>query len=469
VQEYPRAGDPNAPWWLHVIDVASGQDIQIPVANEYLVRVNWAPDGSLYVQTANRPQTSVQMHRWHAGQLELVLEEKDDAWVRFHRDLRFLKKGGILWSSERSGRKHLYVAEKGKLRAITSGDWSVASVVALDADKVFFTASKQNPWERRLYVVGLDGRNLRAITPEAGWHGVSASKDARWFVDSYSRVGQPPRVVLRDAEGKIVRELAQGKPVEGIVRPEFVKIPAADGTELQGMLYRAKRESPGPAIVHVYAGPGSHMVVDRWGGASHFWHQRMIQRGYSILKVDGRGTGGYGRAFTRIVKGRLCDWEVRDQTAGARWLAKQPEVDPKRIGVWGWSYGGTMALMCLQEAGDVFAAGVSVAPVTDWRDYDTAYTERYLGLPKDNIEGYKLSSPLSGAHKLRRPLLLAHGMADDNVHWINAIAYVDKVQKAGQLIEMDFYPRGKHGIGGKKEKKLLFRRMERFWDRELGN
>jgi len=464
-QEYPRAGDSNVEWSLWTIEVASGADTKVPVGGEYLVRTEW-DDAGLLVQTSDRAQRVLRLARWDGTRLSLLTEERDPAWVRFHRDYRSLRDGRYLWSSPRSGWRHLYLDNRVPL---TTGSWDVASVVAVEEERgrVLFMASREAPYWRRLHSIGLDGESPRVLTPEPGWHSVTASKGGRWLVDTYSRATEPPRIVLRDSEGRILREIARAKEVPGLVRPAFLRIKAADGTMLQAMLYRAPRTTPGPAIVHTYAGPESHMVVDRWGGATQLWHQRMVQRGYSILKVDGRGAGGYGHAFSRIVSGRLCDWEVRDQAAGAAWLGTQPEVDAKRIGVWGWSYGGTMTLMCLQNAGNVFAAGVAVAPVADWHDYDTAYTERYLGLPKDNKKDYRLSSPVFGAAKLKRPLLLAHGIADDNVHWRNSIAYVDAVQRAGQLIEMDFYPRGKHGIGGTRERKLLFRRMERFWDREL--
>jgi dipeptidyl-peptidase-4 len=209
------------------------------------------------------------------------------------------------------------------------------------------------------------------------------------------------------------------------------------------------------------------MVADRWGGSTYLWHARMAQMGYAVLTVDNRGSGGYGDKVLKSVHGRLLDLEVRDQTAAARWLAAQPWVDPARIGIWGWSYGGTLSLMCVLRAPDVFAAAVAVAPVTDWRDYDTAYTERYLGLPADNPQAYQKASPLSYAATLKRPLLLAHGLMDDNVHFRHAAAFVEAAQKAGAPIETDFYPRGAHGIGGPTERRLLFRRMEAFWGAHL--
>ena len=465
-QEYPRAGDPNVEWSLWVVDVGDGAESRVPIEGEYLVRVDWDEAG-LAMQTSDRSQRKLRLSRWDGSGVTVLTEEHDPEWVTFHRDYRLLRDGRFLWSSMRSGWRNFYVDAA---VPITKAKCAIGGSVGFDRaeQRVYFTMSLEQPHWRRLYSVDTGGGSMRMHGTEPGWHTVVVSPDAKWVVDSISRATEPPRVVLRDREDKVVREIARGKRVPGLVKPEFVTIDADDGTKLRAMLFRARRKSAGPAIVYTYAGPESRMVVDRWRGASGLWHQRMLQRGYSILMVDGRGSGGSGRAFSRVVSGRLCDWEVRDQAAGARWLGSQPEVDKKRIGVWGWSYGGTMTLMCLQHAGDRFAAGVAVAPVTDWRDYDTAYTERYLGQPDENADAYRLSSPISGAAKLKRPLLLAHGIADDNVHWRGAIAYVDAVQRAGHLIEMDFYPRGLHGIGGVRERKLLFRRMERFWERELG-
>ena len=403
------------------------------------------------------------------GRSELALREHDKRWVAFHNNLRFLKDGRFLWTSERSGRRHIYVWEKGELTQVTQGDWDVAGVLGVDeqAGLVHFTGAKESPHERHLYRVGLDGRGLKRLTKEPGWHGVQRSPDGKWFLDNYSSAGVPPRIVLRDADGKERMVFAESKPLPDMPKPELITLPAKDGTPLHAMLYRSKKEA-GPAIIHCYGGPGSHIVRNRWGGGFHLWHARMAQKGYSVLMVDGRGTGGYGLEWCRNVAGRLCDWEVRDQAAGARWLAEQPYVDGKRIGIWGWSYGGTLTLMCLLHARDVFAAGVSVAPVTDWRDYDTAYTERYLGLPKDNPLAYAQSSPITAAPTLNRPVLLVHGVLDDNVHFRGAIAFVEKAKPAGMLIETDFYAKGKHGISNRKDRKLLLLRMERFWARHLG-
>jgi dipeptidyl-peptidase-4 len=313
----------------------------------------------------------------------------------------------------------------------------------------------------------VDGdRNVRALRA-GGWRSCEASKDCSRFIEVVSLGGEPPRVTVLDADGKELVEISSSEPVPGIPKPEFFTIPAEDGTPLRAMLLRPAGKGPHPAIIHCYGGPGAQMVADRWGGSTYLWHARMAQMGYAILTVDNRGSAGYGDEVLKSVHGRLLDLEVRDQTAAARWLAAQPWIDPARIGIWGWSYGGTLSLMCLLRAPDVFAAAVAVAPVTDWRDYDTAYTERYLGLPADNAQAYEKASPLTYAATLKRPLLLAHGMQDDNVHFRHATAFVEATQKAGAQVETDFYPRGAHGIGGPTARRLLFQRMEAFWAARL--
>ncbi|MHC4971715.1 MAG: S9 family peptidase [Planctomycetota bacterium] len=470
-QTYPRAGDGNVAWSLKVVPAAGGEPVRMQVDGEYLVRVDWMPSGHLAVQVADRAQRTLTLHKCDplSGEAEVLLTETDPAWVAFHRDLRFLDDGRFVWTSERSGRRHLYVWVDGKLRRLTRGDWDVARVVGVGDRRVYFTAGREGPRERHLYSVALDGRRLERVTTHPGWHGAVADAAARRFVVTHSRAGEPPRITLLvpQERGGTEIELARSRTLASLPRPEFLEIPADDGTLLAAALYRSSRPGPGPAIIHCYGGPGSHLVADRWGGRTYLWHARLTELGYTVLTVDGRGTGGYGREFCRVVSGRLCDWEVRDQAAAARWLGRQPYVDRARIGIWGWSYGGTLTLMCLLHAPDAFRAGIAVAPVTDWRDYDTAYTERYLGLPTGNGEGYDLSSPVTAAPTLMHPLLLAHGFMDDNVHFRGAVAFLDRVQKAGRLVEMDFYPRGAHGIGGKPEQLLLFRRMERFWHRHL--
>jgi len=470
-QEYPRAGDPNVSWSLRVVPATGGRPVLMQVKGEYLVRVDWMPDGRLVVQTSNRMQ--MQLDLWECdprtGRAVRLLSESDHSWVAFHDNLRFLEDGRFLWTSERSGRRHIYLRGKDSPIALTKGPWDVASVLGVEEKNGFvhFVAARESPHERHLYRVRLDGTEVVRLTAERGWHSIRRSRNGAWFIDTYSAIGIPPRIVLRDATGAIKAELANSKRLPAWRAPELLKIPAADGQQLEAMLYRSAMPGKRPAIVYCYGGPGSHLVRNRWGGVFHLWHTRMAQRGYHVLLLDGRGTGGYGVDWRRCVAGQLCDWEVKDQAAGAAWLGQQEFADPARIGIWGWSYGGTLTLMALLKAPGRFAAGVAVAPVTDWRDYDTAYTERYLGLPGDNPEAYAKSSPVTYAAGLKRPVLLVHGMLDDNVHFRNAVNFVEQAGPARKWIETDFYAKGRHGISDPASRLALFRRMERFWDARL--
>ncbi len=469
-QRYPRPGDPNVKWKLKVVGAGGGEPVPMQVEGEYLVRAGWTPLGRVYAQTADRLQgrTMIRACESPSGVSEdiFVLEEPK-GWAEL--DFRFCHDDWLVLAIDGALFRH---------HPQFPLDWRHFPVNARVAEIV-----KVVPHEPVLYLrrtddsLGLDLAEEKDRIPRpdwwgeerrpGGWRSVTPSEDCSRLVEVASRAGEPPRIAVIDLEGKELLEIARGEPVPDLPKPEFFTIPAEDGTPLRAMLLRPSGKGRHPAIIHCYGGPGAQMVADRWGGSNYLWHARMAQMGYAILTVDNRGSGGYGDKVMKSVHGRLLDLEVRDQTAAARWLGQQDFVDPKRIGIWGWSYGGTLSLMCLLRAPDVFAAAVAVAPVTDWRDYDTAYTERYLGLPAENAQAYERASPLSYAATLKRPLLLAHGIRDDNVHFRHATAFVEAAQKAGAPIETDFYPAGAHGIGGAAERRLLYRRMEAFWAAHL--
>ncbi len=455
-QRYPRPGDPNAKWALKVVGAGGGEPLTMQVEGEYLVRVRWTP-GSLYVQVADRLQKRLMLFECDPanGASVWLWGREDSAWVEFE-DLHTLDDNVI-----RS-------TDVARVAGVARDDANATvRIVGVRADRsVVFTRTVGPATNLDLCLLPDSVPRVRTLRT-GGWRSVEPSEDCSRFVEVASRAGEPPQITVIDLDGKELVEIARGEPVPDLPRPEFFTIPAEDGTPLRAMLLRPHGKGRHPAIIHCYGGPGAQMVADRWGGSNYLWHARMAQMGYAILTVDNRGSGGYGDKVLKSVHGRLLDLEVRDQTAAARWLGQQDFVDPKRIGIWGWSYGGTLSLMCLLRAPDVFAAAVAVAPVTDWRDYDTAYTERYLGLPADNAQAYEKASPLSYAATLKRPLLLAHGIQDDNVHFRHATAFVEAAQKAGAPVEADFYPTGAHGIGGPTERRLLFRRMEAFWRREL--
>lgn len=470
-QRYPRPGDPNARWKLKVVGAGGGEPVPMQVEGEYLARVGWTPKGEVHALVSDRLQRDVTLH---------VLDPGTGAWREQH--------GASSATDAWEELDDVHILDDGNLVDLMSG-WLFAATVplALDVERiegvrrdrlVIFTRLSRAGFERDLCKVDATFRILQkdplkfehsepVVIRTGGWRSVTPNADCSLFVETASRAGDPPRITVIDLDGKELCEIARGEPVAGLPKPEFFTIPAEDGLPMRAMLLRPAGKGRHPAIIHCYGGPGAQMVADRWGGSTYLWHARMAQMGHAILIVDNRGSGGYGDKVLKSVNRRLLDLEVRDQTAAARWLGMQDFVDPARIGIWGWSYGGTLSLMCLLRAPDVFAASVAVAPVTDWRDYDTAYTERYLGLPSDNPLVYEKASPLTYAATLKRPLLLAHGIMDDNVHFRHAAAFVEAAQKAGAPVETDFYPKGAHGIGGPTERKLLFRRMEAFWSSSL--
>jgi len=483
-QRYPRPGDPNAKWKLEVVGAGGGEPVRIQVEGEYLARAGWY--GGVYALIADRLQrratlfTDEESVPLFKGCPSGIFSLQEDAWVDV-ADLQvsgsqfFWIRGGVLETENVE-----WTMPGSPILQSPLGIGNVAGIVGIGETRqtnagarLVFTTRPPDALGLDLQVVDLFGMGpaVTATSPHTihsgGWRSVTPNADCTRFVEVASHAGEPPRVTVIDLEGKDLCEIARGEPLPDLPKPEFFTIPAEDGMPMRAMLLRPAGKGPHPAIIHCYGGPGAQMVADRWGGSTYLWHARMAQMGYAILTVDNRGSGGYGDKVMKSVHGHLLDFEVRDQTAAARWLAAQPWIDAKRIGIWGWSYGGTLSLMCLLRAPDIFAAAVAVAPVTDWRDYDTAYTERYLGLPADNAEAYDRASPLTYAATLKRPLLLAHGISDDNVHFRHAAAFLEATQKAGLPVETDFYPGGAHGIGGPAELRLLFGRMEAFWAAHL--
>ncbi len=476
-QRYPAAGAANADVRLGILALDTGEIAwaDLGATDQYLARVNWFPEGDrLLVQRQSRDQKRVDLFSIPVagGSGNLLFSEMSDSWVELHDDLYFLPgRKELLWASQRTGHNHLYrYGYDGRPKgAVTAGDWDVIgesqspAVRGLDEKRgrVYFMATMKSPLERQLHVTGLDAgiaRAPRMLTSQDGWHNVTMSPDAKRFLLNYNDPEQPPQLSLHDASGRRLAWLLENRiddqhpyaPYrDRHVTPEFGSLPAADGTRLQWQLHRPAGFQPGrryPAIVLVYGGPTVQSVQRRWGDRrGGLAVQLLTQRGYAVFALDNRGAGGHGQAFTTALYRRLGGVEVLDQLKGVEWLRQQPFVDPARIGVLGWSYGGYMALMLMMRSPGTFAAGVAGAPVTDWRLYDTHYTERYMGLPEDNAEGYRQASVLTHAGSLRDRLLVMHGMADDNVLFTHTTLLIKELVAAGRLFEVMPYPGSKHG------------------------
>jgi len=482
---YPKAGTPNSTVELHIADVATGRNVRIETGSDpdsYIVRMDWIDARSIAVQRLNRAQRRIDVLLVDAatGRSRPLFAETDSAWVDVDDDMAWLRRGRqFLWTSERSGWNHIYLFNRdGSIaRQITRGDWDVTAVVGVDesAGRIFFTASESSPMEKQLYSIGIDGRGMRRISTEPGSHDITMGPGARFYIDSWSRAGVAPLIRIHGADGRPIRTLADNatlaSTLEGLAttRPEFFDFKAADGTQLNGWMIKPPDFDPTrkyPILLYVYGGPGSQTVTDAWGGPRYLWHLLLARRGIVVASIDARGTAARGRAFRKITYRNLGDQETRDQVDAARYLGALPWADPSRIGIWGWSYGGFMTALTMINS-NLFRAGIAVAPVTDWRLYDTAYTERYMGSPDDNPEGYDRSSPLHNAARLSGRLFLIHGTGDDNVHFQNSLRFSDALQAAGKSFDLMLYANRTHTISGGTTSEHLFRSMTEWLLRYL--
>ncbi|HZM71716.1 MAG TPA: S9 family peptidase [Candidatus Cryosericum sp.] len=459
---YPFAGGPNARVRLGIVPAQGGETRWLDLASAagedfYLARVRWAPDGALLVQVQSRDQKTLRLLRLAPGTLKhsVLVEERSDTWVSLTNDLRPLMDGRFIWSSERSGYRHLEIRSRdGRLeRALTSGDWPVDRLEGVDeaGGLVYFTAAREGPLEKPLYRVAMAGAAPERVTPEKGCHTIEMSPDGRLFVDVHDSAGTPPRVLLKEGSGRTLRVLDANDDPEiaalGLRPPEFVTLQAEDGTTLHGAIFKPRSMEKGrryPALVRVYGGPTAQTVKDSWELTQDLRAQRLTEKGFVVFRLDNRGSPRRGKAFETALYRRLGSVEVEDQIRGARYLAALPFVDPERIGIYGWSYGGYMAALCLLRAPEIFRAAVAGAPVTDWDGYDTHYTERYMGTPRENLEGYRASSLLPLAQNLDGRLLIVHGMADENVHFRHTARLLNALNAARRRYDLLIFPDERH-------------------------
>lgn len=482
-QRYPAAGERNVLVQLGVVAPREGaQPAWIDLGPErdiYLARVDWRDPQRLTFQRQSRDQQRLDLVETTlaTGAQRTLVTETSKTWVPLHNSLRFLADGRFLWSSERDGFEHLYLAsEDGRqLTQLTRGDWPVDALLAVDQDQgiVYFSAGMRNdggravasPTERHVHAVRLSGGAVSTLSREPGTHNASFARNASVYVDSWSSTTTPPQIELFGADGTRIATLLPNDladpghpyaPYRDAHRPtRFGTLTAADGsTRLHYSLITPPDFDPArryPVVVHVYGGPAAQTVTNAWPGrADAFFNQYLAQNGYVVFSLDNRGTPRRGRAFGGALYGVQGTVEVDDQRKGVEWLRAQPWVDGDRIGVHGWSNGGYMTLMLLARAPQDYACGVAGAPVTDWALYDTHYTERYMGLPGANPEGYAAARVLAHAGGIRPgALLLVHGMADDNVLFTNSTALMSDLQARGTPFELMTYPGAKHGLRGK--------------------
>ena len=495
-QRYPAAGGANVSVRLGVANVRDGTVTWIDLGEDsdiYIARVNWLPDGkTLAIQRESRDQRRLDLlfADIDTGRSRVVLTETSKTWVDLNNELSFLNRSReFIWASSRDGYLHLYLYDDDGhvLRQLTAGAWNVddfrsRAIKGIDEKNrlVFFTATEKNPTERHFYSASLDTQdphNIVRISRDDGVHSITMSPDASYYVDNFTSSSQPPQVTLHAADGKRLAFLLENRldaqhPDAPYLAdnsvPEIGTLTAADGQTLYYRLFKPLHFDPThryPAIVDVYGGPGTQRVLDNWTGSS--FTQILTRAGYVVFQLDNRGSAFRGVAFQAPIHGKLGDVEVADQVLGARWLGSQSYVDPSRIGVWGWSYGGYMTLMLMFKAPEVFHAGVAGAPVTDWTLYDTHYTERYLDRPQHNAAGYAASSVLPYAKDLKGKLLVMHGMADDNVLFLHSTKLFRKLQDLGKPFDVMVYPGAKHGLIRQHDGRHAYATIKRFFDENL--
>lgn len=476
---YPKAGEANSSVRLGTVELATGRVTWFDVAGgaeAYLPWMEWAASSEeVLIQRLNRNQNQLDVLRGEVatGATNLLFSEVSDTWLDGAREVHWAADGGFVWPSDRDGWRHLYLyGRDGRLRRqLTRGPWDVTSIAGVDttASVVYYVAAVESPMTRAILSTDLDDPDdVRLLVGGRGMRSASFSPDYALFVEKASTIATPPVFTLRDTGGASVRvlednsELADRLARLGLREPEFIDLPGADGTRLNAWVMKPRTLDPTrayPLLLYAYGGPGSQTVVDGWGGDRYLWHQMLVRRGLLVASVDNRGTGARGRDFEHQVYLRLGQLEAADQLAAARRLAQEPYVDARHVGVWGWSYGGYLALMTALASDGFVGAAVAVAPVTDWRFYDTAYTERFLRRPADNPEGYRLGSPVEQADRLRSDLLLVHGTGDDNVHPQHTTVLADALIEAGRPFEMALYPNRTHSISGHATRVHLFERI----------
>ena len=492
-QRYPKAGTDNPVVKVGLMEIDSPQIKWIKLEPyEYICRVKWHQDNQWFsVQTMNRAQTELNLFyidRNTGKNLGKVLTETDTGWVNINDDLYFLESGNFLWQSERDGYAHLYQFNKnGSLVGqVTKGSWALRSsggpfwlrqsVVNIDEEhsQVYFTSLEKSSIERHLYRIGLDGSGLQRITREEGVHKVSFSPDGKYYFDTYSNINTLPAFALYSRDGERLTVIAEPRPelLEELQlqTPELFTIPTTDGFPMPAQILKPKDFNPGkkyPLIFNIYGGPSAPTVFNRWQGLSLFFDNMLLNRGYLVVKFDHRSATAISKKLeNRLLKMASGPREIVDIVDGIRWLKSQPYVDPNRVGIWGWSGGGSFTLNSMTNTRE-FKAGISVAPVTDWHYYDTKWAEFTMKRPQDNPEGYEKTSFVKTAKNLHGRLLLVHGTYDDNVHPQNSWHFIDELVKENIMFDMMFYPMRKHGIADDPAKIHLYNKMLEFWQEYL--
>ncbi|WP_116127593.1 S9 family peptidase [Lewinella sp. IMCC34183] len=487
--KYPKVGEENSTVSLHVYapETASTTDLlTVNGANSgdwhYLPRVQWTLDpDELTAQRMNRHQNDLELLLFDlgSGEQRTLLEEKNKYYVDVTDNLTFLE-DGFIWTSEQDGFNQIYYynMDGGKPQQLTSAKFDVTEFYGVHDGRIYFQAAGRDPMQREVYTKSLKGRDLPGpIADERGYNDAQFSGTYDYFVLTHSTINEPPTVRVMDSRGSEVREIISNDALRQKIRAygyqpvDFFTFTTEEGTELNGyMIKPANMDSTvqHPLLMHVYGGPGSQQVLDNWRGQNMAWFQLLAQKGFVVAVVDNRGTGARGQEMKKQTYLTLGKQETEDQISAARYLGSLPYINKDKIGIFGWSYGGFMALHGILQGNDVFAAAIAVAPVTNWKWYDSIYTERYMRTYAENKEGYEKNSPINYADRLKGDLLLVHGMGDDNVHFQHTAEMANALIMNNKQFETYFYPNRNHGIYGGPTRLHLYTKMTNFLLNSIG-
>jgi dipeptidyl-peptidase-4 len=485
MHDYPKAGAPNPIVRVGVYDLETGEQRWMDVDtsdDSYVARLYWLGDSrQVAIEKLNRDQDELRLlfADVSTGVVREVFKETRSTWININYIKHYYEqKDRFIWGSDRGGYTHLYLFKNdGTMeRQLTEASWEVSALNGVDEKRghVYFTALEKSLLERHLYRVGENGKGLRRVSIRDGTHSVKFSPDYKYYIDRFSNATTPTVTSVHDATGKLLFTLHDSSEADvaeyDLPSTEFFTIKSREGLELQCSMIKPIHFDPNetyPVLVYVYGGPHRQVVRNRWGGSRYLWHAFMAHHGYIIFSLDNRGSYGKGAKWESPVLRNMGNYELADQIAGVEYLRSLPYVDASRIGIWGWSYGGYMTSLAMFKAPGVFAAGASVAPVSDWRFYDSIYTERYMKQPQDNPEGYEDSSPINFVDGLEAPFFLVHGTSDDNVHMQNSMRLIEKLINNGKDFELMLYPGKLHGISGNTARIHLYRQLTAFFDEHL--
>ena len=488
--KYPKVGEKNSEVSIHIYDLKKNKTITVDVGTEkdqYIPRIKWTNNPKkLCVYRLNRHQNHIELLLADSktGATKVILDEKNEAYIAqwVLDNLTFVGDDQFIWTSEKDGWHHIYLhnLKDKSVKQLTHGEYEITKLYGYDKKNktIFFQAAKESPLQREIYALPINATTPTKLTSQAGTNSAQFSSTFDYFVNTYSNINTPRTYKVYDRNAKLIRTIEDNSDLINIqkaynVSPvEFTTITTEKDVVLNAYTIKPPNFDPTkkyPVFMYLYGGPGSQQVVDSWRGQNYWWFQMLAQQGYIIACVDNRGTGGRGEAFKKITYQQLGHYETIDQINAAKYLASLPYTDANRIGIFGWSYGGYMSSSCLFKGNDVFKAAIAIAPVTNWKWYDTIYTERFMRTEKENPKGYHDNSPVNFAHLLKGNLFVAHGTGDDNVHFQNTAELFNALIKANKQYTTYIYPNRNHGIYGGTTRLHLYRAMTNFLTEKLMN